>query len=340
MTPKLSICIATYNRGSFISETLESILSQITDNVEIIVVDGASPDNTSEIMADYVSSCPQLKYFRESENSGVDADFDKAVSYATGEYCWLMADDDLLFPGALNRVLISIPDDTQLLVVDAEIRNADLSEVLEESRTNLKVDRLYKKGQHEDFFVDMASHLSFIGCVIIRRDIWLSRQRAPYYGTLFIHIGVIFQHPPLDQILVISKPAIIIRYGNAMWTPRAFEIWMFKWPNLIWSFPDFSEKAKQTICKIGSWTKIKHVFHYRAKGAYSALEFKKHFYKEENSFLRVILYLIAIFPSKLANFLSAIYVLKNKSKRLVIYDLKHSPCASFLSHYLNRKLSN
>ena len=47
---KLSICIATYNRGAFISETLDCILTQIEPGVEIVVVDGASADNTSDVM--------------------------------------------------------------------------------------------------------------------------------------------------------------------------------------------------------------------------------------------------------------------------------------------------
>lgn len=101
--PKLSICIATFNRGAFISETLDSILGQIESGIEIVVVDGASPDNTMEVMTAYVQRHQEVKYFREAENSGVDADFDKAVGYARGEYCWLMTDDDLLKPGALAQ---------------------------------------------------------------------------------------------------------------------------------------------------------------------------------------------------------------------------------------------
>ena len=45
MVPKLSICMATYNRGKFIGLTLDSIMSQMRSDVELIVVDGASPDD-------------------------------------------------------------------------------------------------------------------------------------------------------------------------------------------------------------------------------------------------------------------------------------------------------
>lgn len=334
---QLSICIATYNRGNFISETLDCILAQVEPGVEIVVVDGASPDNTPEVMAQYVSNHPEIKYYREKENSGVDADFDKAVGYANGQYCWLMTDDDLLRSGSIKRVLSSINDDVDLVIVDAEIWNADMSIKLEESRLNFDMDRMYKKGDEERFFVDVGNYLSFIGCVIIRRDFWLTRNRSLYFGTVFIHVGVIFQHPPPGVIRVISEPLVLIRYGNAMWTPRSFDIWMFKWPKIIWSFPDYSDKSKKSICLLEPWRKVKSVFHFRAKGAYSINEFKKYFLEEKSIFMKFVLFIIAVFPSKLANFLSAVYVLKNKNYRLSTYELSLSPNASALSLFLSRK---
>lgn len=335
---QLSICIATYNRGSFISETLDCILAQVEPGVEIVVVDGASPDNTPEVMAQYVSNHPEIKYYREKENSGVDADFDKAVGYANGQYCWLMTDDDLLHEGSIKKVLSALNDQVDLVIVDAEVRNADMSMILEKSRLNFDTDRSYNKGDEESFFVDVGNQLSFIGCVIIRRDFWLSRERAPYFGTVFIHVGVIFQHPPPENIHVIAEPLVLIRYGNAMWTPRAFEIWMFKWPKLIWSFPDYSEKAKRSICLREPWRKVKSVFHYRAKGAYSITEFKKYFLDEKSKLRKFALFIIAVFPEKLANFLSMVYLLKGNSKNIQRYDLSLCRNASWLSRFLSRKL--
>ena len=66
---KLSVCISTFKRAGFIGETLESILLQVTSEVEIIVVDGASPDDTSDVLAPYVARYPNLRYFKEAENS-------------------------------------------------------------------------------------------------------------------------------------------------------------------------------------------------------------------------------------------------------------------------------
>jgi abequosyltransferase len=58
----LSICVPTYNFGKFIGDTLKSILCQTADGVEINVLDGASTDNTSDIVRQFQANYPNLKY--------------------------------------------------------------------------------------------------------------------------------------------------------------------------------------------------------------------------------------------------------------------------------------
>ena len=120
-TPLLSICIATYNRAGFIGETLDSIIRQLTDEVEIVVVDGASTDATRTVMERYAADCPGLRYIRLPEKGGIDQDFCKAVEYARGEYCWLFPDDDLFKPGAVQRVLDELRNSYSLVIVNAEV---------------------------------------------------------------------------------------------------------------------------------------------------------------------------------------------------------------------------
>ena len=93
---KLSVPIPVYNFAEFLPETLGSILRQDRVNeVEVIVVDGASTDNTPEIMRDFCARHPNLTYHRLPEKGGIDRDMAKAVELANGEYCWLFSGDDL-----------------------------------------------------------------------------------------------------------------------------------------------------------------------------------------------------------------------------------------------------
>lgn len=332
MLIKLSLCIATYKRGPFIGETLDSILAQIEPGVEIVVVDGASPDNTAEVMAQYTSKHPEIRYFREKVNSGVDADFDKAVGYARGDFCWLMTDDDLLKPSAIKKVLSTLVGEEDLIVINSEIRNADLSKVFEQQRLDFDVDRVYKAADSEAFFSEVAAYLSFIGCVVIRRQCWLSRNRSAYYGSLFIHVGVIFQSPAIENVKVISEPLITVRYGNAMWTSRSLEIWMFIWPKLIWSFTGFSEKAKRKVCRKEPWRSLKALFHNRALGAYTKVEFQKFWPNNMGPANRLIAYLLSVFPISIANFIMVVYFsVFGNSAPMALHDLISSHNAGVLS---------
>lgn len=339
ISPKLSICIATYNRGSFIGETLNSILCQLVQGVELIVVDGASSDNTFEIMTQYLLKYPEIQYFRLQENSGFDCDYDKAVSYARGEYCWLMSDDDLLRSDAIATVLSALESDNDLFIVNSEVKNADLSTVLNDRLVKIHVDREYSKSDGEDFFVEVAKYISFVGCVVIRRVCWMSRDRSSYYGTWFVHVGVIFQTPSIVNVRLISEPLITIRYGNSNWTSLRFMIWMFKWPNLVWSFSDFSDAAKHKVCRRKPWQRSEVLLKHRALGSYTATEYDKLTLSDIGKGMRIKAYILSILPASLANFMMVFYLLLfGKNKELVLYDLLHSRHAGASSHFLARVL--
>ena len=334
--PKLSICIATYNRGEFIAATLDSLGRQLRSDVEVVIVDGASTDNTAEIIQPYLRQHRQLRYFREPANSGVDADYDKAVGYAAGEYCWLMTDDDVLHRNAVDRVLSAISDGPELVVINAETRTHDLSRVVERRRLALRSDRTYAKAT-DDFFTDCASYLSYIGAVVIRRAVWLSRERSKYYGSLFVHVAVIFQQPVVENIRVVAEPLIIIRLGNAMWTPRSFEIWSFKWPQLVWSFDGFSQEAKQAVCDREPWRRLNSLVYNRAIGAYSVEQYRTCVSRRGDAKARALAYLVGRIPGFVANWVSVIYVIASRKREpLAVYSLLSSPYSNLGSRILAR----
>lgn len=337
--PKLSVCIATYRRAGFVAETLDSILRQLTPEVELIVVDGDSPDNTQEVVTRIAVRCPALRYYREKANSGVDGDYDKAVGYSEGEYCWLMTDDDVLLPGAVDRVLAALEGRPDLVVVNAEVRNRDLTVELESPRLSVDSDVAFDSAQREQFFILAANYLAFIGGVVIRREAWLARDRKSYYGSLFVHVGVIFQSPAIGNAKVIAQPLIAIRNGNAMWTSRGFEIWSFKWPDLVWSFGDFSEEAKRAVCAREPWRGFKYLLFHRALGSYSIAEFRTRLAGVCRGYACFVAWFTARCPATLANFVAIVYygLLKRRS-RVALYDVLRSRHAGLPTRLAARAL--
>jgi glycosyltransferase involved in cell wall biosynthesis len=104
---KLSICIPTYNRGHFLDPLLNSLVAQITasgraDEVEVLVSDNASPDDTPAIMQKYAAA---VRYWRNAENIGPDANFLKLFGEASGQFIWLPGDDDTVREDTLSYIL-------------------------------------------------------------------------------------------------------------------------------------------------------------------------------------------------------------------------------------------
>lgn len=338
MNIKLSICIATFKRGAFIAQTLDSIIKQIQRNVEIVVVDGASPDNTSEVLSHYVAQYPFITYHRETENSGVDADYDKCVSYAKGEYCWLMPDDDLMLDGAIKAVLESCDGSNDLVIANASVRDNTLTNTYHDSLLNMSDSKEYTSSTINEFYSTCIGYLSFIGGVVTKRNFWLNRDRKTYYGSAFVHIGVLLQEPAPSKVSVIAQPLIAIRYGNAMWKPQTFNIWMNNWPKLIQSFKHLPTQVTDKIVQNGFISTMKKLITFRAQGYYGVEEYKK-ITVSSSRIDKTFKYLASIIPIKLVNIaLSiAIFLVKPNSKML-IYDLANSRYSTKISKLIAKKL--
>ncbi|MBK8051588.1 MAG: hypothetical protein IPK16_33560 [Anaerolineales bacterium] len=149
--------------------------------------------------------------------------------------------------GAIAAVLHAIDADHEVIIVNYSVWNQDFTRELHSELFKFDTDRAYPSGDDVHFFSDVATGLTFIGSVVLHRSLWLSRRRPPYYGTEFIHVGVLFQARLPGSALVLAKPFVGIRYGNASWTGRTFAIWMFKWPMLIWSFTAYPESARAAV---------------------------------------------------------------------------------------------
>jgi glycosyltransferase involved in cell wall biosynthesis len=93
--PKVSIMIPTYNRSQMLKKCLDSCLEQAYPNLEIIVSDNASSDNTEEVMKEYLKD-KRVRYFRQAKNIRGEQWKKLLYEYATGKYGVFIPDDDYL----------------------------------------------------------------------------------------------------------------------------------------------------------------------------------------------------------------------------------------------------
>jgi glycosyltransferase involved in cell wall biosynthesis len=93
--PLVSIAIPTYNRaGSYLGQTFESALHQTYPNIEILIADNCSIDNTTDFVTGIAD--PRVKYFRHEQNIGPYKNYNFCVDQAQGEYILILHDDDVI----------------------------------------------------------------------------------------------------------------------------------------------------------------------------------------------------------------------------------------------------
>ena len=98
--PTVTVCIPTYNRRQLLSCSLRSVLDQDFDDLEIIVSDNASNDDTGDFVASIGD--PRVRYERTSENVGLHGNLTRALQLGTGKYRIMLPDDDLMLPGNIR----------------------------------------------------------------------------------------------------------------------------------------------------------------------------------------------------------------------------------------------
>jgi tetratricopeptide (TPR) repeat protein len=105
--PRLSLCLSTYNRAGWLALNLQNIFAQIAvprDDLEILVVDNASTDDTAEVVRPYLAR-PDFRYVRNRKNVGMLGNLTVTAQKARAEYIWILGDDDFTRPGTIERVL-------------------------------------------------------------------------------------------------------------------------------------------------------------------------------------------------------------------------------------------
>ncbi len=226
MSNKLSICIPTYNRARYLAETLDNVIAQATDEVEIVVSDNASPDDTAEIVKSRQEKFPRLTYFRQPENLGADRNYLQSVALASGEWCWLLGDDDLLEPGAIACVLEHLhgPRPLDFLLLLVTVYDARMQTVLERSADVLEITQDIYTTDVPGFFTRFFQE-SYLSIFVVRRDKWNTVDAEKYVGTGLTYLGITYEYLEANSpVLLIARPLVKYRSMNISWTANTLEI--------------------------------------------------------------------------------------------------------------------
>lgn len=215
--PLLTIAIPTYNSRGLIRTTLEGLMLQCrdADNVEVIISDNASTDNTKEIIDEVREIYPQIKYVRNAENLGCDGNFLSCMQLATGKFILLLADDDILIEGALQIILdfLTLHPDLSLVFLNTvtfhsnyvDLEHCSVHKTLKPVRGDI-----YTRDKTE--FMEYAGRLiGFLSSYILSKDRFLEIENPEQYlGTRWLHgyVDIMCTRAPGAAMGVISRPCI------------------------------------------------------------------------------------------------------------------------------------
>jgi abequosyltransferase len=197
---RISLCIPTYNRDTQLKQLLDSIHCQTDHNleVEIVISDNASTDNTPAVIDAYTRAGLTILYKRLPENLGFDHNMIHVVSLATSDYCWLFGSDDILEVGAFSKIeqILTRHRKPTGISVGSNGYSIDLSTRIH-LHDHISIDFPKETVLHgRDAIVDGIGPwgLGYISSIIIRRQAWVdavSVSSVERYYNGYVHIYVL-----------------------------------------------------------------------------------------------------------------------------------------------------
>ena len=225
----LSICIPTYHRRQFLKEALDSIIPQVTSEVEVVVSYTESSDGTDEMVAEYAKKYKFISFSRAGKDRGADWAFLKAAKAAKGKYIWLFSDDDVLNEGALTRVLSEIKKDPEIDAFHIGFTFLDTRKswvILGKTVGSYKADVIYDS---PDAFLkgERIAYSGYLPSIIMKKERWSYYEKAAedFIGTAYVHMFILFcVLRDGGRIKCVSPPYILNRPFNDLFTDRRLEI--------------------------------------------------------------------------------------------------------------------
>lgn len=123
--PLVSVCIPAYNNAAYIKETIDAILKQTYRNIELVICDDKSTDNTLEVLESIDDS--RIKIYKNEQNLGMSGNWNNCLSKCTGEYIKLICADDILAENAIEREVEALAANPEAVMVESDTKLLDLN---------------------------------------------------------------------------------------------------------------------------------------------------------------------------------------------------------------------
>lgn len=177
MSTLVSIVMPSFNQGIFIRESIESVLSQSYQKLELIVADGGSTDNTLEILQEIQGTDKRVRWFSEADKGPANA-LNKALNQIRGTIIGWLNSDDLYTPGAVERAVGILSSSHHYLMVYGQGQHIN------------------QQGKTIDLYPTLPPQTPIeqfrLGCFICQPTVFFSRAMNIMLGPLDEHLKTAF----------------------------------------------------------------------------------------------------------------------------------------------------
>lgn len=240
--PLVSICIPTFNGSRFLRETLESVLNQTYENLEIRISDHSSTDNTEEIVKSFHDS--RIEFHTQAPGGGVESNWNASIAGASGKYIKLLCQDDILKPECISKqveILENFPDSSFCFSSRDVISPRGLTLLPSRGFKPKKVQ--ISLNEYLPTLVQSGTNMFGEPCSVLMNASAL-QQVQPFSGSYLIDLNMWYSLWKVAPAIYAPITAAKFRISNGSWTTALtgqqaeqiaskFNEILIEWPHLI-----------------------------------------------------------------------------------------------------------
>ena len=222
--PKVSVIIPNYNHARYLDQRIESVLRQSHLNLEVLILDDYSPDNSREVIARYANKDSRIKVVFNEENSGSTfKQWDKGISLCTGEYVWIAESDDYADTDLISRLLIKISLDPAIVLAYCDSYDVDEKNIIHGKQSDILREADTKLWE-DDFVVDgttlVRQFMAFRNIIPNASAVLLRRSATVQAGPAAAELRILGDWLYWVKVLSLGKVAYVASPLNFFRTHR------------------------------------------------------------------------------------------------------------------------
>jgi len=297
----LSIAIPTYNRADLLDFLIQSHIEICEKyNIQILISDNSSTDNTQEIIDKWQKQTTLVKSTRNKITVSPDQNAELALGLSSTKYTWLLGDSYFLSEDLIDYVIEEINNN----------QKCDLFIVNLEGMLSIPESKFYT--DHNQLLADLGGIMTCLSCLIFHENIIEKGAFERYRGSRYGHFGVVIEYlgqKKAKNITWIQEHSVqslrhpIIKKKNWSLSSEVIEVGFRNWTNFVFSLPHTYLLQNKVIClknfgRLSNLATLRGFLLMRLRGQLTNESYKE--YKSEINLVsnvpRVIIRLISIFP--------------------------------------------